>query len=68
MIISSLTGLRNWDECRGEAPPRDEACEADLSFDWPFLSLDLELPLALVMAARAGRLMLSILGRRTSTA
>jgi hypothetical protein len=63
-----LTGLRNAVECRGDEPPLDEACEADLSFDWPFLSLDLEEPLALVMAARAGRLMLSILGRRTSTA
>jgi len=66
MIISSLTGLRNADEFRGD-PPRDEAWEADLSFDWPFLSLDLEEPLALVMAARAGRLMFSMLGRRTSS-
>ena len=66
MIISSLTGLMNAAEWRGD-PPRDEACEADLSFDWPFLSLDLEEPLALVMAARAGRLMFSMLGRRTSS-
>lgn len=57
MIISSLTGLRNEAECRGDdVPPLDEACETDLSFDRPFLSLDLEEPLALVMAARAGRL------------
>lgn len=68
MIISSLTGLRNADEWRGDDPPWDEACEADLSFERPFLSLDFEEPLALVMAARAGRLMTSMLGRRTSTA
>lgn len=58
-----------YEEDRGDdVPPCDEACDADLSFDCPFLSLDLEEPLALVMAARAGRLKLSMLARRTSTA
>lgn len=68
MTISSLTGLTKDDDRGDAAPPWDEACEADLSFDWPFLSLDLEEPLALVMAARAGRLKFSMLARRTSTA
>jgi len=68
MIISSLTGLIKEEDRGDEVPPCDEACDADLSFDWPFLSLDLEEPLALVMAARAGRLKLSMLARRTSTA
>lgn len=59
MIISSFTGLMKEDARGDAAPPREEACEAyeeDLSADWPFRSLDLEEPLVLVIAARAGRL------------